>query len=158
MSNNYHAIMNTPLGKLGISVKDNHLSVIDFLSGSCKVKTSDSPIVEEVVYQLKQYFKNPEWEFSIPLSPAATLFKRKVRTALKKIPVGETYSYGDLARRLKTAPRAVGGACRSNSVPIIIPCHRVVSQMGIGGFSGSTQGKEIRIKRWLLEHEGVVVC
>lgn len=155
MSSHYHAIIDTPLGKLGIGVKDDHLSAIDFLSGSCKVKKSDDPIAKEVVYQLEQYFENPDWKFSVPLSPAETLFKRKVRTALKKIPVGKTSSYGELAKKIMTAPRAVGGACRSNPVPIIIPCHRVVSQTGIGGFAGSVQGKKIKIKQWLLEHEGV---
>lgn len=157
MSNHYNAVLNTPLGKLGIEVKGNYLSMIDFLSGSCKVKKPDNPIAKEVVYQLEQYFENPKWKFSVPLSPATTLFKRKIRVALKKIPAGKTFSYGDLAKKLMTAPRAVGGACRSNPVPIVIPCHRVVSHTGIGGFSGCTQGKKIRIKQWLLEHEGVEI-
>ncbi|MCK4950879.1 MAG: methylated-DNA--[protein]-cysteine S-methyltransferase [Gammaproteobacteria bacterium] len=155
MSNNYHAIMKSPLGTLGIEVQGDHLLAIDFLSDARKEKKPDSPMAKEVVNQLGQYFKNPEWEFSIPLLPADTAFRRRVRNALNNIPAGKVRSYGAVAKKLRSAPRAVGGACRANPVPIVVPCHRVVAQSGIGGFSGSTQGKEIMIKQWLLSHEGV---
>ena len=156
MSIHYNAVIDSPLGKLGMIVEGDRLLAIDFLSGNRKKKTPDNATAREVVNQLKQYFKNPEWEFSISLSPADTAFRRRIRNALNNIPVGKVCSYGAVAKKLKTAPRAVGGACRSNPVPIVVPCHRVVAQGGIGGFSGSTEGKEIMIKQWLLGHEGAV--
>ena len=155
-SAHYDAVIDSPLGKLGIVIEGDRLLAIDFLSGSRKKKTPDNATAREVVNQLKQYFKNPEWEFSIPLLPAKTAFGRRIRNALNNIPVGQVRSYGAVAKKLKTAPRAVGGACRANPVPIVVPCHRVVAEKGIGGFSGSTQGKEIMIKQWLLGHEGAV--
>ncbi|MGH8800240.1 MAG: methylated-DNA--[protein]-cysteine S-methyltransferase, partial [Casimicrobiaceae bacterium] len=75
--------------------------------------------------------------------------------ALATIPVGESRTYGELARSLHTAPRAVGGACGANPIALVIPCHRVVGSQGsLGGFMGVTAGDPIAIKRWLLTHEG----
>jgi methylated-DNA-[protein]-cysteine S-methyltransferase len=91
--------------------------------------------------------------FDIPLELAATPHQRRVWRALQRIPTGAVVSYGTLARRLKSSARAVGGACRANPVPLVIPCHRVVSATGEGGFMGKTGGHALRIKRWLLAHE-----
>jgi methylated-DNA-[protein]-cysteine S-methyltransferase len=64
-------------------------------------------------------------------------------------------TYGDLARMLKSAPRPVGGACGSNPIPLIVPCHRVVAANGeLGGFMHSRARLPLSIKRWLLHHEG----
>jgi methylated-DNA-[protein]-cysteine S-methyltransferase len=73
--------------------------------------------------------------------------------ALRRIPGGSTQSYGELARQLHTAPRAVGQACGANPIPVIIPCHRVLARNGLGGFMSSAGGDSLAIKRWLLEHE-----
>ena len=71
--------------------------------------------------------------------------------ALRAIPPGETRGYGDLARALGTAARAVGGANGANPIPIIIPCHRVVGAGGaLGGYSG---GEGPATKRYLLDLE-----
>ena len=56
-----------------------------------------------------------------------------------------------------TGARAVGNACRRNPVPVVIPCHRVVSARGIGGYAGDTGGNLLRIKSWLLQHEGSAI-
>lgn len=58
-----------------------------------------------------------------------------------------------LAKELRTSARAVGGACRANPVPLVIPCHRVVAAGGLGGFAGFLEGSMLAIKGWLLEHE-----
>ncbi|TAM44799.1 MAG: MGMT family protein, partial [Gammaproteobacteria bacterium] len=76
-----------------------------------------------------------------------------VWNALQRIPAGKVLSYGDLARKLKTGPRAVGNACRANPIPVVVPCHRVVASNGKGGFMGKTGGKALVIKDWLLAHE-----
>ena len=55
---------------------------------------------------------------------------------------------------LEIVPRAVGGACGDNRIPLVIPCHRVVASSGIGGFMHARGGEPIRIKQWLLRHEG----
>jgi len=84
-----------------------------------------------------------------------TAFQRRVWEALTRIPAGQTLTYGELAARLDSGARAVGNACRHNPVSIIVPCHRVVSATGIGGYSGSTGGREIDRKQWLLGREGI---
>ncbi len=86
---------------------------------------------------------------------AGTAFQRKVWTALRAIPVGTTTSYGALAAQLDmpTAVRAVGHANGSNPISVVVPCHRVIGANGsLTGYGGGLQRK-----RWLLEHEGVVL-
>ena len=86
---------------------------------------------------------------------AGTQFRERVRQALTKIPVGESRTYGELARQLHTAPRAVGGACGANDIALVVPCHRVVGSQGsLGGFMHAVDGDPLAIKRWLLRHEG----
>ncbi|MFQ5488741.1 MAG: methylated-DNA--[protein]-cysteine S-methyltransferase, partial [Gammaproteobacteria bacterium] len=100
------------------------------------------------------YFDDPRQGFSLPLALAGTSFQRRVWQALCAIPPAETRSYGQLARELGSAPRALGGACRVNPVPIIVPCHRVLAANGLGGYGGASEGVRVALKRWLLEHEG----
>ena len=67
----------------------------------------------------------------------------------KQITLQKNISYGMLAKKLKTGARAIGNACRMNPLPILIPCHRVVAQKTLGGY----KGKQITLKKWLLNHE-----
>ncbi len=93
---------------------------------------------------------------ALPLTPPGSDFQSRVRAALLAIPPGEVRSYGELARQLGSSARAVGGACRRNPVPILVPCHRVVGAAGPGGYGGHTGGAALRRKLWLLRHEGVL--
>jgi len=70
-----------------------------------------------------------------PLAAPRSAFQARLRAALLAIPFGETISYGELAKRLGSAPRAVGQSLGANPLPIIIPCHRVLAKEGIGGFA-----------------------
>jgi O-6-methylguanine DNA methyltransferase len=89
-----------------------------------------------------------------PGGPEGTAFQQRVWRALSAIPFGETRSYGELARELGSAARAVGGACGANPIPIIIPCHRVLAaNRRLGGFSG---GDGLSSKQQLLAHEGIL--
>ena len=74
---------------------------------------------------------------------------------IAEIPPGYVRSYGEVAKDIRSGPRAVGQACGANYFPLAIPCHRVVSSNGIGGFARNDDGFHIAIKRWLLAHEGV---
>ncbi|PIN75503.1 methyltransferase [Candidatus Woesearchaeota archaeon CG10_big_fil_rev_8_21_14_0_10_37_12] len=85
-----------------------------------------------------------------------TVFEQKVYDLCKKIPRGKVSTYGAIAKKLNSSPRAVGQALRKNPYAPVVPCHRVVSSDGkIGGFMGKTKGKEIKRKIALLEEEGV---
>ena len=88
----------------------------------------------------------------LPLAPPGTPFQRKVWDALLTIPIGQTWSYAQLAKSIgqPLAFRAVANANGRNPIPIVIPCHRVIAADGsLGGFSCGLHRKE-----WLLEHEG----
>ncbi|PIT22805.1 hypothetical protein BGI36_01045 [Snodgrassella communis] len=104
--------------------------------------------------QLDAYFSGKLQTFNYPPSSTGTEFQQRVWQAIANIPYGQVASYGDIAHILGSAARAVGQACGKNPLPIIIPCHRIVSANGLGGFSLSNNPFELNIKRWLLTHEG----
>ncbi|MBU1199120.1 MAG: MGMT family protein [Nanoarchaeota archaeon] len=86
-----------------------------------------------------------------------TPFQKRVYKLLKTVPRGKVTTYGVLAKKLKTSPRAIGQAMRTNPFAPKVPCHRVVSADGsIGGFKGKIKGKAISEKIALLRKEGVV--
>ncbi|MDP2216277.1 MAG: methylated-DNA--[protein]-cysteine S-methyltransferase [Methanolobus sp.] len=88
-----------------------------------------------------------------------TEFQQKVLTETRKIPYGQTITYAELACRIgkEGASRAVGSALAKNPYPIVIPCHRVVSSSGIGGFCAETCGEKVELKRKMLEMESKAV-
>lgn len=82
-----------------------------------------------------------------------TYFQKKVLFLTKQIPKGKIATYGELAKALRSSPRAVGQALGANHRLIKIPCHRVVKSDGkLGGYSGG-----VKKKKWLLRKEGIKV-
>jgi methylated-DNA-[protein]-cysteine S-methyltransferase len=121
------------------------------LSAITQVSPDDSKVVN-VFKQLKEYFSRQRKEFDLPLEILGTEFQKKVWDELKKIPYGETISYGELANRMgdKNLMRAVAAANGANPIPIIIPCHRVIGSDGsLTGYGGG-----LDVKQKLLELEG----
>jgi O-6-methylguanine DNA methyltransferase len=105
----------------------------------------------DVLNQLKRYLKGDLHHFHCKLDFRGTRFQKKVWSALAKIPYGRTRSYGDVAQAIghPKAFRAVGNANGRNSIPLIIPCHRVIAgNGGLGGF-----GHGIKVKKRLLDFE-----
>jgi methylated-DNA-[protein]-cysteine S-methyltransferase len=103
--------------------------------------------------QLKEYFAGARRQFELPLKMSGTAFQLKVWRQLTKIPFGETWSYGQLARKIgnANASRAVGLANGRNPIAVIVPCHRVIGADGsLTGFGGGLPRKQ-----WLLSHEGL---
>jgi len=147
-------IVETLIGKLGIWVENDVLSAIRFLPKEACASKTDNGFAHEVVRQIHAYLKDPSWQFDIPYVLKGTAFQKRIWDKLTTIPKGQTCFYGDIARDLKTSPRAVGGACRNNPVPIIVPCHRVLSKSGLGGYDGDWETGKVDIKSWLLRHEG----
>lgn len=104
----------------------------------------DSGVLKEPARQLSAYFRGKLRAFDVPVVPAGTAFQQSVWAELRKIPYGETISYGELASRLGNprAVRAVGLANGSNPVSIIIPCHRVIGRDGsLVGYGGGLPTK-----------------
>jgi methylated-DNA-[protein]-cysteine S-methyltransferase len=110
------------------------------------------PVLVETARQLAAYFTGGLVDFDLPLDPEGTEFQRSVWSALRSIPYGETWSYGEVAAAIGKGPqasRAVGLANGSNPIPIVIPCHRVIGADGtLTGFGGG-----LPRKRYLLELE-----
>jgi len=138
---------------LGIKIESAHITLVEFLAGNEQTLKPQSELGIETVRQIKAFFTDPTWEFTLPTRFSGTPFQQSVWRALTKINVGDTITYGELATQLNTSARAVGNACRKNPVPIIVPCHRVVAKTGIGGFSGQRDGDLLNLKRWLLNRE-----
>jgi len=152
-SKGYDAVIATPVGRVGIKLKDDTLVDVSFLGDITALHAPRTTAAKKVCRQLQLYFTNPNASFRIPLALSGTVFQQRVWRALRRIPVGRTLSYGVLAKKLDTSARAVGNACRANPIPIVIPCHRVVAANGAGGFMGKRSGSALRLKHRLLEHE-----
>lgn len=148
------AVIAVPFGCLMLSVFGEALGAIDISPEAQAERIPAHPLLELAARQFERYFDDPTFPFSLPLCPAGSNYARRVWNALVAIPPGQAETYGSLARQLGSGPRAVAGACRANPYPIIVPCHRVVSTHGLGGYSGNLSGPWLDIKRWLLCHEG----
>lgn len=155
---NYQASIRAPFAHLGVRLIDNKLAAIDFIESKKEIKPADESTAH-VCKQIRRYLDHPDANkpFDIACALSGTPFQNRVWNELKKIPSGEVVTYGELAEKLGTSARAVGNACRKNPIPVVIPCHRVVSATGIGGYAGDTSGDLLKIKSWLLQHEGLTV-
>ena len=138
----------TPLGEVTLSEEDDAIVALDWGRGRDQDRT---PLLRRAVAQLQDWFDDPASPFDLPLAPHGTPFRQRVWQALRDIPAGQTRSYGELARLLGSAARAIGQANGANPIPILIPCHRVLAAGGaLGGYSG---GEGPVTKLWLLNHE-----
>jgi len=149
--------VSSPLGMLRVLFTEQEVIGVDIVRRTVGRQTTAGVMAKKIRIQLKGYFAHPDSEISLPMQAVGTAFQQRVWHALRAIPVGETISYGELAKKLNSSARAVGNACRANPLPVIVPCHRVVAKSGLGGYAGKTQGRQLAIKRWLLEHEGAHV-
>lgn len=161
----YDAIFRTDIAIIGICLSDDKLVKLDYLTNR-KTRSARSSIAKKMQYSIESYLQAHACEMAVDKAVdkamaidvvlSGTPFQRKVLRQLMKIPYGETRTYGELAARLKTSPRAVGNACRRNPIPIVIPCHRVVAAGGLGGYDGAICGDKLDIKTRLLQLEGAI--
>ncbi|MGI9351143.1 MAG: methylated-DNA--[protein]-cysteine S-methyltransferase [Rhizobiaceae bacterium] len=138
----------SPFGPLSLTEKDGAIVAVGWESPE---NPQTSPLLEEASRQLAAYFAAELKTFDLPLAPKGDAFQQSVCELMLGIPYGETTTYGAIADKLETYGQLVGQACGGNSIPIIIPCHRVLAVDGIGGYSGDG-GVERKIE--LLKLEG----
>ncbi|MCF6432151.1 methylated-DNA--[protein]-cysteine S-methyltransferase [Leisingera sp. MMG026] len=141
------ASLDTPVGALSVTERDG---AIVRLAWSAQAD-GQSALLDSALAQLRAYFSGELTGFDLPLFVEGSDFQRAVCAAMLAIPLGETRTYGEIAKDLGTPPQPVGNACGANPIPVIIPCHRVLSATGLGGFSGQG-GVETKVA--LLKHEG----
>lgn len=150
----YQAVLPAPFGALGIRSAAGRIVEIVFLPPDVPASAPSDTASERACRQLERYLHDPDSPFDLPTGEAGTAFQRRVWSTISAIPRGQTLSYGEMARRLGSAARAVGQACGRNPYPIVVPCHRVISADGtLGGFAGARDGYLLQAKRWLLRHE-----
>lgn len=155
----------SPLGPLTVDASDAGVRALWFDPGTWPeaepvpapvgpvVDAGDHPVLAAIDEQLTAWFAGERTRFDVPLDLVARGFAHEVLVAMTAIPFGEVRSYGALAAELGRdagSARAVGRACNTNPLPIVVPCHRVIASDGsLGGYAGG-----LEVKRWLLAHEG----
>jgi methylated-DNA-[protein]-cysteine S-methyltransferase len=154
-------VIPAPFGRLGVQTElvDGSLMIskIDYLPPGATLITPKNALAKAFSKQCAQYFKDAAFLFDVPLKPAGTVHQQKVWNATLGIGVGKTSTYGEIAKEIKSGPRAVGTACGANPYPLVTPCHRVISAQGLGGFmKEDAPGFYRQVKIWLLKHEGVL--
>jgi len=149
------AKMATPFATLGLVTDGGRLIEVHYLPRDEPAQAPRDAISERAIREIELYLTDPQHPIGVPLAPKGTPFQRRVWEAIATISPGESRTYGELARRLVSAPRAIGQACGANPLALVIPCHRVVGSRGaLGGFMQAAAGDPVVIKRWLLQHEG----
>ncbi len=118
--------------------------------------SQDADMAENKSQKLVDFWPEPKKTVNVKLLKQGTAHQNKVWAELLKIPPGETLTYSALAKKIGSAARAVGNACRTNPYPLLIPCHRVVAVNGMGGYSGNRHGKFMELKEKLLEAEALL--
>ncbi len=144
------AYFNSPIGLIELQADQGKLLSLHFQEVK-RYPEEETPILSAAKTQLDEYFEGLRKEFELPLQIKGTDFQKNVWRQLRQIAYGDTLSYKEVAEAIgnNKAYRAVGNANNKNSIPIIIPCHRVTASSGeIGGY-----GAGIWRKKWLLEHE-----
>jgi methylated-DNA-[protein]-cysteine S-methyltransferase len=154
-----HVVLSSPIGPLTVVAQDGQLAAL-YLE-SQRHRPGDAALGEpgderlepfaSAAAQLSAYFRGQRTVFELPLAPAGTDFQRRVWDALRQIPYGQTWTYGELARHIGSpaASRAVGLANGKNPICLVIPCNRVIGSDGsLTGYGGGLDRK-----RFLLDLE-----
>jgi len=147
------AYFDSPVGELLVRSQGDSITTIHFNKRE-REPESPTPVVDQCISELAEYFSGTRKFFTIPLAPLGSEFQKRVWDALLEIPYGKTISYSEQAMRvgdLKSI-RAVALANGQNPIAIVIPCHRVIGKDGsLVGYGGGLDNKT-----WLLKHEGAL--
>jgi len=164
----YYDIYQSPFGPVAAAMEDEYivrivlprtnqnetLSVL-FDKNNKSAFVREPSLFKDLFNQFDKYFAGRLTAFSVKIKLAGTDFQKQVWDAISEVPYGGTASYGDLAKKIgrHKAYRAVGNACNANPIPLIVPCHRIISSSGnMGGFGGG-----VELKKHLLELEGALL-
>lgn len=161
----YYSLFSTALGEFCAAVDDSGAVVATAFGNAAELRrrlvsnsgvelVTDESRTKVARQQICAFLNAERNNFRLRLQPAGTDFQQRVWQELCAIPFGETRSYGDLAKKLRSSPRAVGRANATNPICLIIPCHRVIG--ADGSLTGFAFGEEV--KRRLLELEGALVA
>ena len=148
----YTHLYNSPVGDISLLKDDSDLIGVYFSNQVlCDTKPrNDKNAFKSLIDQLNEYFFEGRKKFTIQYRLPFTGFRSEVFKEMIKIPYGECVTYSYIAKKVGNpkAYRAVGNSCGKNPLPLVVPCHRIVSKSGLGGFTSG-----LDIKRFLLELE-----
>lgn len=148
--------IDSPIGELTVTASNEGLIAVSLHEAPvARSEAEPAPAlswVDMACRELQAYFAGAQKKFTVPIVLEGTLFQQAVWTELRRIPYGQTATYQTIAGRVgrSGAARAVGGACGRNPLLLVVPCHRVLAQRGLGGFTGG-----LNVKEQLLQLEGV---
>ena len=153
----FSAIVPAPFGAVGVRTEAGSLRELVYLPPHFGEKDATDAVADLAAQQVARYLQDADFQFTLGLPEVGSAFQRSVWQAILSIPRGSVRTYGQVAKHIGSAPRAVGQACGANWFPLLIPCHRVTAAGGLGGFSNhdDENGFHLAVKRWLLRHEGV---
>jgi methylated-DNA-[protein]-cysteine S-methyltransferase len=152
----HYCYYDSPIGRMLLVGMDGVLAELHFPNSAERLEIPEDwqekpASFKEALRQLREYFAATRQDFDLAIAPHGTPFQQRVWQELRKIPFGETASYGAIAERIGNprACRAVGLANSKNPIPIIIPCHRIIGKDGsLTGFGGG-----LTVKQQLLDLE-----
>lgn len=144
----------SPVGDLTLFEDGGKIIALDWGQGFDTPRTGKNSTLNHTAKMLRDYFLSGADGFNtLPLDPGGTDFQRRVWKEMQKIKPGQVKTYGEIAKILDSSPRAVGNACGANPIPILIPCHRVVAQSSLGGYTGDggldTKTQLLRLEGYL---------
>lgn len=141
----------TPIGTVEIKASDLGVRSLCFIDYPTYEQNPTQEVLLQTLEQLDEYFAGQRTRFNVFLDFQGTEFQRRVWRELMEIPLGGTRTYLEVAKEIRSphAVRAVGHACGSNKLWLLVPCHRVIGSDGkLTGYAGG-----LKRKRWLLQHE-----
>ena len=151
--------LDTPIGPMRALADETHLHRLEFHDSADTAGVMPGPAkeartapLEQIEAELKAYFAGESADFTTPMKINGNPLERRVWDRLLAVPLGETCSYGDIARDVDSidSVRVVARYCGTNHIPVVIPCHRCIGSDGsLTGFGGG-----LWRKKWLLRHEG----
>ncbi|MEM0373014.1 MAG: methylated-DNA--[protein]-cysteine S-methyltransferase [Sulfolobaceae archaeon] len=145
-----YGLYNSPFGEITVAKTEKGFVMLDFCNCVEKDLRDDSQF-SDFFYKLDKYFSGEKVDLTEPIDIFTNNFRLSVYKEVMKIKWGTVKTYGEIAKILKTSPRAIGVALSKNPLLLIIPCHRVIGENDIGGYK---RGKEL--KRKLLQLEGII--
>ncbi|BBG25288.1 Methylated-DNA--protein-cysteine methyltransferase [Sulfuracidifex tepidarius] len=146
-----YGVYKSPLGDITVAKDDKGLVMLDFCD-CYEPSALDNESFSDFFHKLDLYFQGERVDLRERVSIRGNHFRLSVFKEVMKIPWGEVRTYKQIADEMSTSPRAVGSSLSKNNILLVIPCHRVISEKGIGGYS-----RGVELKRKLLELEGVKI-
>jgi methylated-DNA-[protein]-cysteine S-methyltransferase len=145
-----YGLYNSPFGPITVAKTEKGFTLLDFCNCVEEELRDDSAFID-FFYKLDKYFGGEEVDLREPIDIFTNPFRLSVYKEVMKIKWGTVKKYSEIARAIKSHPRAVGVALSKNPILLIIPCHRVIGEKDIGGFK---RGKDLKKK--LLQLEGII--